>query len=319
MIEPLTHVLALITVLSLPEQVKTSFYKAVGNLLGGLASIPAAKLNQIVQGIHDTTAARSMTTVIMARAVAEKASKDPALIEAAAEVYLPTELRKANNRLSVAHSAARHLEEAATINTNGDGAAVPDDDWMNSFMRFAEDASSERMQDHFGRVLAGQVLRPGAFGLATLRAMSELDQTIANDFNYAWAKSVGNAVDYSPEWQRGDTFSMWERLRDAGFMATTNSSQYLPPFNPIFNGNSLWAPMQADGIFVNVAFQQESTTHWAHINFTRVGREIGSILPRPDFEANMRKAANRLSRNGLTRIELNIPGKIAELIWQATP
>jgi hypothetical protein len=190
---------------------------------------------------------------------------------------------------------------------------------MNSFIRFAEDASSERMQDHFGRVLAGQVLRPGAFGLATLRAMSELDQTIANDFSYAWAKSVGDAVDFSPEWQLGATFSMWMRLSEAGLMAPTNSSRFLPPFNPIFNGIGLWAPMSADGTFLNVAFQQGATTHWAHIDFTRVGREIGSILPRPDYEENMRQAAKRLPKSGLTQIELNVPRKTAELIWQATP
>src|SRR3546814_13011379 len=57
----------------------------------------------------------------------------------------------------------------------------PDDDWMNRFMRFAEDASSERLHELFARILAGEVVRPGSFGAATLRAVSELDQSIAND------------------------------------------------------------------------------------------------------------------------------------------
>lgn len=319
--EPESMGLAIVTdaLSSLPGPVKTSFFRAVGSLLGGLTAIPAAKLKQYAQAIEDTTVARSTVAAVMAKALADDASKDPVLMQAAAEVFLPTALRKATNRLSIAQSAAEHLAQMAAVGTSGDGAASPDDDWMNSFMRCAEDASSERLQDLFGRILAGQVLRPGAFGLATLRALSELDQAIANDFSQAWAKSVGEAVDYGPEWQRGDGFSKWKRLSEVGLMAPTSISQFQPPFNPIFNGNALWSPMQAGGTWLSVFFQQGSTAQWDHIEFTRVGREIGSLLPRPDYEENIRQAANRLPRSGLTRIELNAPGKTAEVIWQATP
>ena len=139
------------TLSGLPDPVKTSFFKAVGDLLGGLTAIPAAKLKQYAQAIEDTTAARSMTTAILAKAAVDEAGRDPLLIQAAAEVFLPTALRKAKNRLSVAQSAAEHLVDAAPVGSSGDEAASPDDDWMNSFMRFAEDASSERLQDLFGR------------------------------------------------------------------------------------------------------------------------------------------------------------------------
>lgn len=304
---------------SVPEPVKTSFFKAFGNLLGGLTAVPAAKLRQYAQGIEDITAARSMTTAILAKAAADEASNNPLMVQAAAEIFLPTALRKAKNRLNVAQSAAEHLAETASVGTSGDGAASPDDDWINSFMRFAEDASSERLQDLFGRILAGQILRPGAFGLATLRTLGELDQAIANDFTQAWARSVGEAVDYGPEWQRGDGFSRWKRLSEVGLMAPTSISLFPPSFSPIFNGTAAWSPMQAGGTCLNVFFQQELTTKWNHIEFTRVGREIGSILQRPNYEENMRQAANRLPRNGLTRIELHVAGNAAEVIWQATP
>lgn len=78
---------------------------------------------------------------------------------------------------------------------------------MNSFMRFAEDASSDRLRDLFGRILAGQIFRPGAFCLTTLRTLSELDQAIATDFQIAWSRSVGEAVDHSEEWHRGEGFA----------------------------------------------------------------------------------------------------------------
>lgn len=318
MVEPVSAGLAVVAdaVAGLPEPIKASFFKAVGDLLGGLTAVPAAKLKQWAQGIEDTTAAKSMMSAVVAKAAADEVAKDPVLAQAAAEVFLPTNLRKARNRLIVAQGAAERLAEAAQTGASGDRAAPPDDDWMNRFARFAEDASSARLQDLFGRILAGEIFRPGAYGLATLRALSELDQAVANDFAFAWAKSVGEAVDYAPEWRRGEAFSRWKRLSDAGLMATTDIAQYLPEFHPTHNGQALWSPMSAEGAWLLVHFQQGAGAQWNHIEFTRVGRELGSLLERPDYETNMRNAANRLPRGGLTRIELHSSRVPVEVIWQ---
>jgi len=300
----------------IPEPVRKSFFKAVSDLLGGLMAVPIAKLEQYAQAINDTTQARSMVGAVLAKAAVDEASKDVDLMKVAAEIYLPTTIRKAKNRLSVAHSAAEHLETDAA--SDGESASQPpNDDWMNSFMRFAEDASSERLQDLFGRILAGQILHPGSFGLATLRALSELDQEIANDFSHAWAKSVGSAVDYSAEWKRGDDFSRWQRLSEFGLMAPTSAVQYLPPFKPFSNDSALWSPFAVDGTRTLVYFQAGSTSQWAYIDFTRVGRELGRLLPKPDYQENMRRAALRLPQIGVTRLELHCDGKPAEVLWRS--
>lgn len=318
MSEPET-ILSLITdaACGVPEPLKRSFFKAVSDLLGGLAAVPAAKLRQYIQGIEDATAARSMVTDVLAKAAVDEVSRDSALAKIAAEVYLPTTIRKAKNRVGVAQMAAEHLGAASVNNNRGENAEAPDDDWMNSFMRFAEDASSERLQDLFGRILAGQILHPGAFGLATLRTLSELDQNLANDFTLAWAASVGDAVDYSPDWQRGEGFTRWKRLVEAGLMASANTMQFLPPFKSILNGTSLWSPVNVDSSGLLVYFQEGSSSKWDHIDFTRVGRELGLLLPKPDYKENMRKIGYRLPRGGVTRIEIFSEGEPSELIWQA--
>lgn len=319
MSEPDSKIVPVITdvVLGLPEPVQASFWKAIGNFLGGLSAIPAAKLKQYAQAIEDTTVNRSMVGAIVAKAVGEEATKDPVLMQAAAEAYLPTALRKAQNRRSVAESAAEHLAEKVSSGASTEETAPPDDDWMNSFMRFAEDASSERLQDLFGRILAGQVLRPGAFGFSTLRTLSELDQDIAIDFIDAWSKSVGDRVDYAKEWRLGDYFERWKRLSEAGLMAPSTTAQYPPPYNPDPEGNSPWTMMSAGGTLVHLSFEKGCNLSWEHINFTKVGREIGCLLPIPNYEANMRKAAQRLPRASLASIELRSPGKKTEVIWEA--
>lgn len=318
MVEPVSTGLAVVTnaLADLPEPIKTSFFKAMGNLLGSLTALPAAKLNQWTQGIEDTTTAKSMMSAVVAKAVADGVDKDPVLMQAATEVFLPTNVRKARNRLNVAQSAAERLAETVQTGDAGEGAATPDEDWMNSFSRFAEDASSDRLQSLFGRILAGQIVRPTSFGLAVLRVVSELDQALANDFSLAWAKSVGEAVDYSSEWRRGEYFSRWKRLSDAGLMAPTEIAQF-PASHEQAGGNVIpWIPMTAGGVIMIVHFQQGSAVQWNHIEFTRIGRELGSLLDEPEYKANIKKAAQNFPKDGITRIEIHSSGNSGEMIWQ---
>ena len=263
---------------SVPSQVRTSFFKAISDLLGGLTAIPAAKFRQIAQGIEDTTAARSAIAAVVTKGIAADNLSDPLLRQAAAEIYTPDLLRKARNRILVAQKAAEHIADSDGENPN---ALPPNDDWMNYYARLAEDASSDNLQDLFGRILAGEVLRPSSFSASTMRTVLELDQAIAVDFSLVWSKSVGEAVDFSPDFQRGEWFARWQRLAEAGLMAPNNAAQFLPPFNPLVNGNGLWTPFAAESAFIAVHFPEHCGAQWRYIGFTRVGREIGIILEKP--------------------------------------
>ncbi|MBU1360912.1 MAG: DUF2806 domain-containing protein [Gammaproteobacteria bacterium] len=297
-----------------PEPIRKSFMKVLADLFGGLAGVPIAKLKQVTQQIEDVTSARSLTAARISQVVAEKAAGDPAVLEAAAAIYLPTQLRKVQNRIAVANSAADHLQQTAATN-EGEAAADPDADWLNTFLRFADDASSDRMRDMFGRILAGQIVRPGAFGLATLRAVSELDQKTAEDFLTAWSYSVGGAVDHGPFWQLGEGYSVWKRLVEAGFMAADTTAQYPPDFKPVYENFAAWTPFAAEDFFVTVMFEKNHRSQWIHINFTRIGREIGALLPKPDYEKNLRAAALRLPKPKLKLIQLCRQGQGAHILW----
>jgi hypothetical protein len=315
MVEPSTAISAITSAMAgVPTPVQTSFFAALSQLLGGVTAIPAAWLKRKAQAVEDVTAGRSAVAAVLARGIAEETLHDPVAMQAAAEIYLPDAIRKARNRVQIAQLAAEHINDSVN-RENISNAGAPDDDWMNSFMRFADDASSERLQDLFGRVLAGQVVRPGRFALSTLRSISEMDQSTAGDFNDAWAKSVGEAVNYGPEWCRGDGFSRWKRLAEVGLMAATDSAQFLPPYRPILAGQSVWSPMSAGGLSLLVFFPENCSARWQHIMFTRTGRELGSLLATPDFEANMREVGLQLATQGVTRIDLQWTGKPPETIY----
>lgn len=44
----------------------------------------------------------------------------------------------------------------------------PDEDWISRFFNSAQDVSSEQMQELWGRILSGEIKRPGSFSLKTL-------------------------------------------------------------------------------------------------------------------------------------------------------
>lgn len=50
----------------------------------------------------------------------------------------------------------------------------PDSDWISRFFRAAEDVSSEQMQDIWGRILAGEIKKPGSYSLKTLDFVKNL-------------------------------------------------------------------------------------------------------------------------------------------------
>jgi hypothetical protein len=298
-----------------PEPVQASFIKAVSHLVGGALAIPGAKFKQFAQRIEDTTAARSALTAAIAKATAEQIIKDPIVTQATAEVLLDSSIRKVRNRLLVAQSAAERLGEQSAAGVNSDTAAPPDDDWLNNFMRYAEDASSDRLQYLFGRILAGQVLNPGTFRPATLRVLSELDQTLAEDFMYTWSRTIGDAVDFDPEWSRDKGFLRWQRLSEAGLLAVRDISTYSPELKQ-GHDSILWSPMQAPGTFVNIFLRKDARAQWNSIPLTRIGMEIGSLLDKPDYEKNVRAAVTRLSKQGFLKIILHSGPIFGEVLWQ---
>jgi hypothetical protein len=132
-----------------------------------------------------------------------------------------------------------------------------------------------------------------------------------------WEKSVGEQVDYSEEFRRGEGYLRWMRLAEAGLMAPTTSARFTPPFNPVYQGFSAWQPFGTDDSYITILTTRECNSNWAYIPFTRVGREIATILPMPDFDTNFRRAASKFQGvEGVEQVLLSHTGKASELLWK---
>lgn len=83
----------------------------------------------------------------------------------------------------------------------------PDEDWVTRFFSAAQDISSEQMQDLWGRILAGEILRPGTYSLRALEAMKNLTAADATLFQEVGGLTLlwnGNAAigTHDKEWLR---------------------------------------------------------------------------------------------------------------------
>lgn len=117
------------------------------------------------------------------------------------------EYRKQVNREAVAVAMLNDTQNQASDDGAGNTPTAPteepQDDWLNVFERYAEDASSEQLQDLWGRVLSVEIRRPGRFSMRTLRLLSEFSQADALIFEtfakYAFGESAPKKLVYPNE------------------------------------------------------------------------------------------------------------------------
>ena len=170
---------------SIPKALIPASIKALDRLVGAAVDIPAAWLAQQKARIDAKTQAYVLVEGAIAKAVASGAAADEGIIDRALDVLVRKEYRKQVNREAVAAALLEDLrtQEKQIVGGEDDPKAAPpldvDDDWLNVFERYAEDASTERMQKLWGRVLSGEVRKPGRFSMRTLRFLSEFSQADA--------------------------------------------------------------------------------------------------------------------------------------------
>jgi hypothetical protein len=160
--------------LVLPQTVK-NLDKALGKLILALGENWATKLKQ-------------WTAVGQGKILKIKA-KDKIAVE---ELFQNAEdRRKFKNRTQATISA---IEDIAANAADADPSAEIGDDWLNLFARIAEDKSSEELQHLFGKILSGEIRRPGSYSLRTLQILATISkedaELVSRLLSYALDKKI---------------------------------------------------------------------------------------------------------------------------------
>ena len=89
------------------------------------------------------------------------------------------ERKRQENIEKVTATAARELSEETDVPTE-----APDEDWIARFFNCAQGISSDEMQELWGRILAGEIKKPGAYSLRTLDFIRNLTKSEAQTFEH---------------------------------------------------------------------------------------------------------------------------------------
>lgn len=113
----------------------------------------------------------------------EKLKSNPEFAERALAAHYGSIFEKQDNKDGVLHAALNDLrrqppnEEQATTGPQAIG-----EEFMGKFERYAEEATSDELREKWGRVLAGEIRKPGTFSGKVQRVIDELDGSTAKLF-----------------------------------------------------------------------------------------------------------------------------------------
>ncbi|MCA1433126.1 DUF2806 domain-containing protein [Bradyrhizobium sp. BRP20] len=301
---------------NLPKVIAGPAGEAISRLIAGGADIPAAWLEQKAKAIRNKTEGQALVSKTLAGAAAELVKNDPALVQRAADAFIAKEIRHQHNRETIALKAIEHLKETPEAQTS-----TLDDDWLNMYARHAQEASSDRMQDLWAKVLAGQLRTANSFSLQTLRFISELDEPTASLFE-KWSARVmnGQLIPFPP--REGLEFGELLRLEEAGLVSGTagNLSNRIADEHLVTIKEDNLAFLQFRPVHLVLYARKPFSANIPCLVLTRVGRELYPITKgQTDVEVLKFLVQQLPKHNVLKLLALAIPGQAQSMeLWKET-
>ncbi|WP_428377736.1 DUF2806 domain-containing protein [Lichenicoccus sp.] len=245
--------------------------EALGRLLFATTDMPVAKFEQIAQGIRDETEARKLIINQVAKVAKSRVSDNDnqELADRALDRWTRSLTRKQKNREAVATRTVAALADEDLPSS----AAAPSDDFMDAFEEVAEKASTEELADLLGRILAGEIRRPGAISRHTLHIASILDAQVVNALIKLAPYILRQNWIYIPVSKRGE----WaEPLRLLESFSIVNQ----PGIRTLVGPNEPSGLLEIRDSFILVDVRPiKFGWHVDGCNFTPAGLELLSVIP----------------------------------------
>ena len=169
----------------IPAPVRRNLLKALGQLCSAAIDIPVAYLTGNADERRAETAARIQLINTSAVQIAQQMQVNPEYAQVAVRKFGHRVLREQVNLDLTSQRAASEIrdtsEDVNRPELNDTGETI-NDDWLNAFETEARQKSTEEMQAFFGKMLAGEIRRPGSYSTRTVKILGSFDRDIANQF-----------------------------------------------------------------------------------------------------------------------------------------
>ena len=177
----------------IPAPVRRNFFKALGQLSSAAIDIPVAYLTGMADERRAETAARIKLMNTSAAQIAEQMQTNPEYARVAVQKFGQRVLREQVNLDMISSRALSELRDAGESNDQSgpeESGDTINDDWLNAFETEARLKSTEEMQAFFGKILAGEIKKPGSFSTRTIKILGSLDQNVASSFATLCSSSI---------------------------------------------------------------------------------------------------------------------------------
>lgn len=204
------------TIAALGAVAKKNALIAFNRLLVSAADIANAKLQRHVVLTNAETAAQKLLVEAAAKQLAKKMEVDADYVIAASEKFTAGIVGKRLNIERTVQFAIEDLQTAPMLPPSDSRRDDISPDWLNIFESEAQNMSTEQAQRLFGKILSGEIRRPGSFSMRTVKLLAELDNDAAEAFVVACSVAVGFDSDSS--------------LRDVRIALAYEHSEYLDAY-----------------------------------------------------------------------------------------
>lgn len=214
----------------------------------------------------------------------DKPAQELSLTDRAAERLQYQEAKVQQNIESVFSNAAEELSRETEVPEE-----KPQAEWVYRFIDISKGISTEDLQNLWGRVLAGEIRKPGSFSLRTLDVLRNLSKHEAETFvklgNYALKSNdkvfFVDPEDYIYKKDGEPKFEEVLSLRDAGLIYVNDLEFSFSPLKAGQKSSLMYGPYI-------LIFDREKDTESIPCNvgvLTKVGKELFQLIQiEPDIE-----------------------------------
>lgn len=178
------------TVISgVPTNVRKNFIKAFGQFCTAAVDIPVAWLEGKSAEIRTTTEARLQIIRKEGDVISEQIEVPKEYITKASSKFAAKVIKEQLNLDQITLNAANELSNKQIESGNKESEDISED-WLNEFENLARFKSSEDMKLAFGKILSGEIIKPGSFSIKTIKLISQLDNQAAELFQTFCSQTI---------------------------------------------------------------------------------------------------------------------------------
>ena len=310
---------------AIPAPVRRNFLKALEQLCSAAIDFPAAYLTGKADERRAETAARIKLINTSATQIAQQMQTDPEYARVAVQKFGHRVLREQVNLDMISQRAASELQDASDSN----GQSAPEesvdtinDDWLNAFEAEARQKSTEEMQTFFGKILAGEVRKPGSYSTRTIKILGSLDQNIAShlvklcsmsisQFQRSMVCSPGGDAASNALQEYGLDFSTLNLLNEHGLVISDYNSwwEFMPCVaHPGGDQQAVCIPLSYQGrhwiLMPKSNREVGKKLRIEGVALTQSGRELLTIVKSQQVDSYSKELAQFFEKKGVQMIEV---------------